>query len=675
MRRRLEEAASARAAEAQRDVVAEKPKTLAARRENAELVRAQSEACERRVAELRREQQALEILEAQGRQLVIDANVVRGERERIFRRADERARQRRAEREAAERRVWEVRGEGHATAVRAESVLREEGRSMRPVSQLKDPQEARRIVDKLEARKAKDVAVLQRVSAEDVAKVTEVAISVPTCGSRCIPRRWSCCCWCRRHGGSVRSPVCRNAGGRALVQGGPDAGGSGPDAVLRAGYSIAHGCPDSRGAGWQAQGLGLRVRGRSCSRRWRKSRGSWTPTRSGSRPHPRTGRAVPRRWFRLQREPVRPWFGPFVEKARRWTSLTGSFLTGVGADRAPSAEGTTGVTGSRLTSVGLGSGFTVGLDRSLTASDPLPRATGKDVSIASGTTAGESPSGLHDRTGTSEPSSLSQPSSAPYLSRTSTAALFPRMARTTAGLAPAGVGTTSAERPSPSLGAAATLTALVSRTPAIFATSVSTTVPGLGVPSLALATLPHESPGSHERCYSLLEGLRRVRYHQHPGLLGQAHGLLHFGRQGIGRFRRVGGTSSSRTSDGECIGNRTSEPRFSDLGNLCHVLRGDTLQHCDVLSFPGLQLVYNTPRLLRVFQLRHRPHRTPLLTEDGLGPHSSRVALAADLPDPALGRLPLRAALASPLVRTPEDPLPLSPHDVGIDHELPSLGL
>ncbi|CAN0264583.1 unnamed protein product, partial [Ectocarpus sp. 4 AP-2014] len=134
LRRRLEAAASARAAEAQQEVAAEKRKALAARRENADLVRAQSAACERRLVELRREQQALEILEAQGRQLVDDANIVRGERERTFRRAEERVRQRRADREAAELHVREVRGEGHATAVRAEAVLRDEGRSIRPVS-------------------------------------------------------------------------------------------------------------------------------------------------------------------------------------------------------------------------------------------------------------------------------------------------------------------------------------------------------------------------------------------------------------------------------------------------------------------------------------------------------------------------------------------------------------
>ncbi|CAM9978642.1 unnamed protein product, partial [Ectocarpus sp. 8 AP-2014] len=134
LQRRLEAAASARAVEAQQEVAAEKRKTLAARRENADLVRAQSAACERRLVELRREQQALAILEAQGRQLVDDANIVRGERERTFRRAEERVRQRREDREAAERHVREVRGEGHATAVRAEAVLREEGRSTRPVS-------------------------------------------------------------------------------------------------------------------------------------------------------------------------------------------------------------------------------------------------------------------------------------------------------------------------------------------------------------------------------------------------------------------------------------------------------------------------------------------------------------------------------------------------------------
>ncbi|CAN0042482.1 unnamed protein product, partial [Ectocarpus sp. 12 AP-2014] len=131
--RRLEEAASARAEEAHRDVVAQKRTAVAARSENAELVRAQREACERRAAELGREQRALELLEADGRHLIADANVARGQRERVYRHAAARVCERREAREEAERRVRAVRGEGHATVRMAESVLSAEGRSMRPV--------------------------------------------------------------------------------------------------------------------------------------------------------------------------------------------------------------------------------------------------------------------------------------------------------------------------------------------------------------------------------------------------------------------------------------------------------------------------------------------------------------------------------------------------------------
>ncbi|CAN0572039.1 unnamed protein product, partial [Ectocarpus sp. 12 AP-2014] len=175
--RRLEEAASARAEEAHRDIVAQKRKAVAARSENAELVRAQREACERRAAELRTEQRALELLEADGRQLIADANVARGQRERVYRHAAARVCERRTAREEAERRVRAVRGEGHATARMAESVLSAEGRSMRPVPLLRDPVEIQRVTDKRAERAAHDAEALRKVSASDMATIKAVAKS------------------------------------------------------------------------------------------------------------------------------------------------------------------------------------------------------------------------------------------------------------------------------------------------------------------------------------------------------------------------------------------------------------------------------------------------------------------------------------------------------------------
>ncbi|CAN0369888.1 unnamed protein product, partial [Ectocarpus sp. 13 AM-2016] len=174
---RLEEAASARAEEAHRDVVAQKRKAVAARSENAELVRAQREACERRAAELRKEQRALELLEADGRQLIADANIARGQRERVYRHAAARVCERREAREEAERRVRAVRGEGHATVRMAESVLSAEGRSMRPVPLLRDPVEVQRVTDKRAERAARDAEALRKVSASDMATIKAVAKS------------------------------------------------------------------------------------------------------------------------------------------------------------------------------------------------------------------------------------------------------------------------------------------------------------------------------------------------------------------------------------------------------------------------------------------------------------------------------------------------------------------
>ncbi|CAN0236054.1 unnamed protein product, partial [Ectocarpus sp. 13 AM-2016] len=175
--RRLEEAASARAEEAHRDVVAQKRKAVAARSENAELVRAQREACERRAAALRQEQRALELLEADGRQLIADADVARGQRERVYRHAAARVRERREAREEAERRVRAVRSEGHATARKAESVLTAEGRSMRPVPLLRDPVEVQRVTDKRAERATRDAEALRKVSASGMATIKAVAKS------------------------------------------------------------------------------------------------------------------------------------------------------------------------------------------------------------------------------------------------------------------------------------------------------------------------------------------------------------------------------------------------------------------------------------------------------------------------------------------------------------------
>ncbi|CAN0390572.1 unnamed protein product, partial [Ectocarpus sp. 13 AM-2016] len=232
----------------------------------------------------------------------------------------------------------------------------------------------------------------------------------------------------------------------------------------------------------------------------------------------------------------------------------------------------------------------------------------------------------------------------------SAASFFPRGARTTPRLAPAGGRAISARTlPSTALVAPATLGALVSRTPTRPATSGGTTVYRPGVPSLALAAVLRARPaGSSKHLKRLLEGHCRIMSNKHPSILGHLCRRLHFGGQETGHLPLDFSTARcrSRINDREGIVNHLPDPGLGDRFNGGHVRCGYLAESLGVASRAIRPFVGYTLNLHGVPQQGHRAHRSALRAEDRLRHPRSRVPLTANRANPALRLLPGLPALA-----------------------------